>query len=117
MLYGSNMPFNIPNSIKYRNGLVIDPYIRIDIGFSALLLSEKNSEWRFYAFADAGALTLRESLPEQEDRFELASVGLGSRIQFRQHFNGSIDAGLPLTSAGSSDAHDVLVTFRLWADF
>ena len=43
MLYGSNMPFNIPNSVKYRNALVIDPYIRIDIGFSALLLSEKNS--------------------------------------------------------------------------
>ena len=42
MLYGSNMPFNIPNSVRYRNGLVIDPYIRVDIGFSALLLSEKN---------------------------------------------------------------------------
>ncbi len=42
MLYGSNMPFNIPNSVKYRNALVIEPYIRIDIGFSALLLSEKS---------------------------------------------------------------------------
>ncbi|MCW3092517.1 MAG: TonB-dependent receptor [Ferruginibacter sp.] len=42
MLYGSNMPFNIPNSVKYRNALIIDPYIRVDIGFSALLLSEKN---------------------------------------------------------------------------
>ncbi|MBL0357993.1 MAG: carboxypeptidase-like regulatory domain-containing protein [Chitinophagaceae bacterium] len=43
MLYGSNMPFNIPNSVKYRNALVIDPYIRVDIGFSALLLSEKSA--------------------------------------------------------------------------
>ncbi len=43
MLYGSNMPFNIPNSVKYRNALIIDPYIRVDIGFSALLLSEKNA--------------------------------------------------------------------------
>lgn len=42
MLYGSNMPFNIPNSVRYRNALVIEPYIRIDIGFSALLLSEKS---------------------------------------------------------------------------
>ena len=40
MLYGSNMPYNIPNSAKYRNGLIIDPYIRVDIGFSALLLGE-----------------------------------------------------------------------------
>ena len=37
-IYGSNMPFNIPGSVKYRNALIIDPYIRIDIGFSALLI-------------------------------------------------------------------------------
>ena len=42
MLYGSNMAYNIPNNPRYRNALIIDPYIRIDIGFSALLLSEKN---------------------------------------------------------------------------
>ncbi len=41
MLYGSNMPYNIPNSSRYRNALIVDPYIRIDIGFSALLLGEK----------------------------------------------------------------------------
>lgn len=43
MLYGTNMPFNIPNSSRYRNGLIIDPYIRIDMGFSVLLLSEKSA--------------------------------------------------------------------------
>ncbi|MEO7524474.1 MAG: carboxypeptidase-like regulatory domain-containing protein [Ferruginibacter sp.] len=43
MLYGSNMSYNIPNSVRYRNGLIIEPYIRVDIGFSALLLSEKSS--------------------------------------------------------------------------
>lgn len=42
MIYGSNMPYNIPNSTKYRNALIIDPYIRVDIGFSALLLSDKS---------------------------------------------------------------------------
>ena len=42
MIYGSNMPYNIPNSVKYRNALIIDPYIRVDIGFSALLLSDKS---------------------------------------------------------------------------
>ena len=42
MLYGSNMSYNIPNSTRYRNGLIIDPYIRVDMGFSALLLSEKS---------------------------------------------------------------------------
>jgi hypothetical protein len=43
MIYGSNMPFNIPNSVRYRNGLIVDPYIRVDVGFSALLLSEKSA--------------------------------------------------------------------------
>ncbi len=42
LVYGSNMPFNIPNSVRYRNALVIEPYIRADIGFSALLLKEKS---------------------------------------------------------------------------
>jgi hypothetical protein len=43
LLYGSNMSYNIPNSVRYRNGLIIEPYIRVDMGFSALLLSEKSA--------------------------------------------------------------------------
>ncbi len=42
LIYGSNMSYNIPNSMKYRNALIIEPYIRADIGFSALLLSDKS---------------------------------------------------------------------------
>lgn len=42
MIYGSNMTYNIPDNPKYRNALIIEPYIRVDIGFSALLLSEKS---------------------------------------------------------------------------
>lgn len=42
LLYGSNMSYNIPNSVRYRNGLIVEPYIRADIGFSALLLSDKS---------------------------------------------------------------------------
>jgi len=42
LLYGTNMPYNIPNNAKYRNALIIEPYIRADVGFSALLLSEKS---------------------------------------------------------------------------
>ncbi len=41
-IYGSNTSYNIPGSIKYRNGLIIPSYIRVDMGFSALLLSEKS---------------------------------------------------------------------------
>lgn len=46
LLYGSNLPYNIPGSVKYRNALVIDPYIRCDIGFSALLLDADRSNRR-----------------------------------------------------------------------
>ena len=52
VIYGSNMPYNIPNSTRYRNALIIDPYLRIDIGFSALLLSEKNKRRSHSPFKD-----------------------------------------------------------------
>jgi hypothetical protein len=42
LLYGSNMSYNIPNSTRYRNALIIQPYIRVDAGFSAQLLSEQS---------------------------------------------------------------------------
>lgn len=45
-LYGSNLPYNIPGSVKYRNALVIDPYIRVDIGMSVLLLDADKSNRR-----------------------------------------------------------------------
>jgi hypothetical protein len=48
-LYGSNLPYNIPNSSKYRNALVIDPYIRVDFGFSALLLDAEKSRRRSHS--------------------------------------------------------------------
>lgn len=41
-LYGSNMPYNIPGSTRYRNALTIPPYIRADLGFSALLLDAQS---------------------------------------------------------------------------
>ena len=46
MIYGSNLPYNIPGSVKYRNALIIDPYIRVDVGFSALLLDADRSNRR-----------------------------------------------------------------------
>lgn len=45
-LYGTNLPYNIPGSVRYRNALRIEPYIRVDIGFSALLLDSDNETRR-----------------------------------------------------------------------
>jgi hypothetical protein len=48
-LYGTNLPYNIPGSIKYRNALTIQPYIRVDIGFSALLLDAEKANRRSHS--------------------------------------------------------------------
>ncbi|HEY4206550.1 MAG TPA: TonB-dependent receptor [Puia sp.] len=48
-LYGSNLPFNIPGNLRYRNALTIPPYIRIDVGFSALLLDSEKSNRRSHS--------------------------------------------------------------------
>ena len=84
---------------------------------SPSLLPSEADEWRFYAFVDGGYLTLIDPLPEQDSSFGLASVGLGSHVRLRNHFNGSVDVALPLTSQTQTDALDLRVTFRVWADF
>ena len=49
LLYGSNLPYNIPGFVRHRNALVIDPYIRMDIGFSVLLLDSDRSNRRSHS--------------------------------------------------------------------
>ena len=78
---------------------------------------KKSREWRVYAFADGGWLGLNNPLPGQEDQFTLFSTGAGTRFKVRQHFNGSLDAAVPLQSAGSVESGDWMITFRLWAEF
>jgi hypothetical protein len=47
----------------------------------------------------------------------MASYGFGSRIRLQDHFNGSLDVGVPLISTPITNVHDVRLTFRLWAEF
>ncbi|HLY69757.1 MAG TPA: hypothetical protein VKR53_08505, partial [Puia sp.] len=49
VIYGSNLPFNIPGSVKYRNALTIPAYIRADLGFSALLLDNERANRRSHS--------------------------------------------------------------------
>ncbi len=74
-------------------------------------------EWRIYGFTEGGSLTINDPLPEQTSRFDLASVGAGSRIRFLKHFNGSLDLGVPLISQTDSPSGDARLTFRIWGDF
>ncbi len=74
-------------------------------------------DWRIYGFVDAGLLKLNDPLPEQTSRFDLASFGIGSRLELLEHLNGSIDIGIPLVDQGQNLANNPHLTFRVWADF
>ena len=84
-------------------------------------------EWRCYVFGDMGRLTVVDPLPEQQARFDLASVGAGSRFQLWQHFTGGFDVGWALkdvqpnppqgTTARGTKAHEVRVTFRAGVEY
>jgi hypothetical protein len=49
LIYGSNLPYSVPGSVKYRDALIIEPYIRADVGFSALLLDNDKSNRRSHS--------------------------------------------------------------------
>jgi hemolysin activation/secretion protein len=74
-------------------------------------------EWRIYAFGDWGDVGINQPLLEQQSTFKLASVGGGMRLRTFSHFNGSIDAALPLDQGPDTNAYSPHLTFRLWADF
>lgn len=74
-------------------------------------------EWRFHAFADAGLVGIYDSLPGQDARSGLSSVGLGTRLQVHKNYHGSLDVAVPLIEQTDAEVGDVRVTFRGWADF
>jgi hemolysin activation/secretion protein len=75
------------------------------------------NEWRLYAFVDGGHVSILQALPGQQSNFDLVSMGAGTRFELWNHFNGSLDAGIPLISQTYTEARDLLLTFRVWADF
>lgn len=74
-------------------------------------------EWRIYAFAEGGRLSLNAPLPQQRSQFDLASVGIGSRIRLLSHVNGSLDFGVPLTSQSTTRSREPRIGFRAWNSF
>ncbi|MGJ7488703.1 ShlB/FhaC/HecB family hemolysin secretion/activation protein, partial [Variovorax sp. LT2P21] len=73
--------------------------------------------WRVYAFADAARLRLKSPLPEQEDRFSLYSVGVGTTFKLGQYLAGRVDIGYPLTDGPRTKKHDPRVNFSLTANY
>jgi len=81
------------------------------------LIHQKSGDWRIYAFCEGGFVTLEDPLPEQTSIYRLASYGLGSRVQILDHFDGSINVGIPHYDQAESKANDVRVTFRAALDY
>lgn len=77
----------------------------------------KGHEWRLLAFVDGGRLTLNDALPEQQDTFDLFSVGIGMRVKVFDHLNGSLDLGFPLRGLNETDRGDWRLSFRVWGEF
>ena len=75
------------------------------------------NEWRFYAFGEGGILAIDDPLPEQQARFDLASVGVGTNLRTFDHLNGSLDVGVPLLKGPNTQAYSPLFTFRVWFEF
>jgi len=80
-------------------------------------LGKAIDDWRLYFFSEGGMLTINDPLPEQTAKFTLASLGAGTRIKFLNHINGSLDAGVPLLTGVQTNPYDILLTFRVWAEF
>nr|WP_172681992.1 ShlB/FhaC/HecB family hemolysin secretion/activation protein [Pseudomonas protegens] len=83
----------------------------------AKFLGSYVQEWRFYAFAEGAHLSLHEPLPEQEDQYSLASVGLGTRASLSKWLSGSLDWGYPLKDGPNTQKYDPRLHFSVQATF
>ncbi|WP_370527761.1 ShlB/FhaC/HecB family hemolysin secretion/activation protein [Comamonas sp. Tr-654] len=81
------------------------------------LLGNALEGWRAYVFADAAHLRLRTPLPEQQSRFSLASVGVGTSFRVGQHLSARFDLGYPLKDGLRTQKHEPRLTFNLNASY
>lgn len=77
----------------------------------------KPDELRFHVFADAGVLSIYDSLPGQAATTYLLSAGFGSRLRYRKIYNSSLDVAFPLHTVLPIEQGDIRVTFRGWMEF
>ncbi|WP_222846804.1 ShlB/FhaC/HecB family hemolysin secretion/activation protein [Chitinolyticbacter meiyuanensis] len=80
-------------------------------------LGEAVDELRFYGFADIGAVYLIDPLPEQQDDFSLASVGIGTRFQLFRYLTGNVDWAWALRDGPNTERHDSRLHIDVRASF
>lgn len=75
------------------------------------------NEWRLFAFADAGHVSIQRALPEQQDNFDLWSYGVGTRLKMFEGFNGLLAFSVPMTNQAFTRAGNPRVNVRIWGEF
>jgi hemolysin activation/secretion protein len=81
------------------------------------LLGPKVTDWRVFGFSEGGQASILDPLAQQQAIFDLASVGIGSRIELVSHLNGMVDVALPLITSVNTHAGKPRVEFRVWVAF
>lgn len=77
------------------------------------MVSPRMEDLTLYAFAEGATLRVQDPLPGQEDHFELLSAGLGMRFKGWGGLSGSLDWAYPFEDAGTVEAGDHRVHFRV----
>jgi hemolysin activation/secretion protein len=75
------------------------------------------SELRLHVFADVGAATIDQPLPEQRRSYTLDSVGSGVRIRLEHGLSASLEDAVTLSSAANTRAGANHVLFKLDGEF
>lgn len=83
----------------------------------AQYISPKVSDWTIFVFGEGGRAKILDPLPEQQSIFDLASVGIGTRVQLIDHLNGSVDVALPLLTSVVTRADKPRIEFRVWVQY
>ena len=78
---------------------------------SLLPANKREDTLTAHVFADGGVLLVSDTLPDQDDHYELASVGVGFRFHLIRHFDGGADLAFPLVDQGETEAGEARVTF------
>ena len=78
---------------------------------SLLPANKREDTLTAHVFADGGVLLVSDTLPDQDDHYELASVGVGFRFHVIRHFAGGADLAFPLVDQGETGAGEPRVTF------
>ncbi|MGH8547369.1 MAG: ShlB/FhaC/HecB family hemolysin secretion/activation protein, partial [Methylococcales bacterium] len=72
---------------------------------------------RALVFFDFAGVWLNKPLPGTAPRQDLASTGLGLRLNLLRYFYGELDWGFALIDNGMVDSGDSLLQFRFWYGF